>query len=75
MSVLDSFLLALIGALQRHEDIDQDDRTSVQGAKEPLDFFFFFFTPSMKELSMPPPLWAVITLNTILARRDILLAT
>ena len=40
MSVLDSFLLALIGALQRHEDIDQDDRTSVQGAKEPLDFFF-----------------------------------
>ena len=43
--------------------------------RSPLTFFFFFFTPSMKELSMPPPLWAVITLNTILARRDILLAT
>ena len=35
LSVLDSFLLTLFRALQRPEDMDQDDRSLMQGSKEP----------------------------------------
>ena len=77
MSFLDSFLPALASALQRPEDMDQDDYSPVQGSEELFDFeaIFAFRCAIADCVNYATSSLGHLYFNTILACRDILLAT